>query len=326
MDLQPQLVESKLHLQTPTVFSPPMSKVAGFSVYLKLENLQVPGSFKIRGVGNRCQKAKADGCTRIICASGGNGGLAAAYAAQQLGLTATIVLPESTPQFVADKLRDNFGAEVLYHGSMWDESNKFALEMAKAPGCVYIHPFDDPDVWEGHESLIMEAACQLKSIPDLVVTCCGGGGLMNGILQGMWKEGWNDVPLLVMETIGADSLNCAVKAGKLVTLPGITSVAKCLGACTVSTKTFEYYSKHKVISSVVEDKEAVNACLKFADDHRMLVEPACGATLAAVYSKIIQKLQEDGEIGPVKLALVVVCGGSSVTLSELQKWKEQFDL
>lgn len=317
---------SKLHLQTPTVLSPSISKLTGFSVYLKLENIQIPGSFKIRGIGNLCQKAKESGCKRIVCASGGNAGLAAAYAAKQLGLPATIVLPTSTPQFVADKLRENFSAEVLYHGSMWDESNKHALELSKDPDCVYIHPFDHPDIWEGHSTIIAESSVQLGFKPDLVVTCCGGGGLMNGLLQGMWKEGWNDVPLLVMETDGADSLNAAVKATKLVTLPGITSVAKCLGACTVSATSLEYCSKHKVISSVVDDKEAVSACLRFADDHRMLVEPACGATLAAVYSGVIEKLQKDGELGPINSVLVIVCGGSGVSLNELQKWKEQFSL
>ena len=149
---------------------------------------------------------------------------------------------------------------------------------------------------------------------------------MIGILQGMWKVGWNDVPLLVMETFGAESFNAAVKAGKLVTLPAITSVAKCLGLCTVSQTCLDYYSKHKVISYVVEDKEAVSACLRFADDHRILVEPACGASLSSVYSNVIPELQKNGELGPVQSVLVIVCGGSAVTLSELQKWKEQFNL
>lgn len=326
MDIQDSSINKKLHLQTPTVFSPPLSKLSGFSVYLKLENLQVPGSFKIRGVGNLCQKAKQNGCKRIVCASGGNAGLAAAYSAQQLGIPATIVLPKSTPQFVADKLISNFSVEVLYHGDMWDESNEYALKLASEPGCVYIHPFDHPDVWDGHSTLIKEAALQLDSQPDLVVTCCGGGGLMNGVLQGMWKEGWTDVPLLVMETRGAESLNAAIKAGKLVTLPGITSVAKSLGSCTVAKTSLEYCSKHKVVSSVVDDKDAISACLRFADDHRMLVEPACGATLSAVYSEVIQKLQKAGELGPVKNVLLIVCGGNAVSLSQLQTWKEQFNI
>lgn len=317
---------SRLHLKTPTVYSPPLSKLSGFSVYLKLDNLQIPGSFKIRGIGNRCSKAKESGCRRIVCASGGNAGLAAAYAAQQLGLPATIVLPTSTPQFVADKLHDNFSAEVIYHGKMWDESNRHALEMTKDPECVYVHPFDHPDVWEGHSTVITESAEQLGFKPDLVVTCCGGGGLMNGILLGMEKEGWTDVPLLVMETFGAESLNLSIKAGKLVTLPGIESVAKSLGACTVSATSLELSSKFNVISSVLEDKDVISACLKFSDDHRMLVEPACGATLAAIYSEVIQNLQKEGKLGPIKTVLLEVCGGSGVTVDALLKWKEQLSL
>lgn len=316
----------RLHLQTPTVLSPPLSKLSGFSVYLKLDNLQIPGSFKIRGIGNRCLKAKESGCKRIVCASGGNAGLAAAYAAQQLGLPATIVLPTSTPQFVADKLRGDFSAEVIYHGKMWDESNAHALEMTKDPESVYIHPFEHPDCWEGHSTVITECAEQLGFKPDLIVTCCGGGGLMNGLLLGMEKQGWSDVPLLVMETFGADSLNLSLKADKLVTLPGIESVAKSLGACTVSPKCLELCSKFNVISYVLEDRDVINACLKFSDDHRMLVEPACGATLAAIYCEVIPKLQKEGKLGPIKTVLLEVCGGSGVTIDALLKWKEQFNL
>ncbi|XP_053375571.1 serine dehydratase-like [Mercenaria mercenaria] len=319
--------DRQLHMVTPTIQSMPISKITGYNVYLKLENLQIPGSFKIRGIGNLIKKASQHGCKKIVCASGGNAGLAAAYAAKTLGVPATIVLPQSTPGFVADKLRDEYGAEVKIHGKVWDESNKHATELAKDSDCLYVHPFDHPDIWEGHSTMIDEAAQQLPCKPDVVIVSVGGGGLLNGVLLGMQKVGWSDVPCVAMETVGADCLNASLQAGKLVTLPDITSVAKCLGALTPASKTLELTQLHEKFQSVlVEDKDAVSACLKFADDHRFLVEPACGASLAAVYGSVIKDLQSSGKLGTIKSALVIVCGGSSVTLKQLETWREMFKL
>lgn len=315
-----------LHIETPTIKSTPISKLAGFDVYLKLENLQIPGSFKIRGIGNLISKAVERGCKEIVCASGGNAGLAAAYAARQLNVPAIIVLPQTTPGFVADKLRDE-GATVKIHGKVWDESNVHALEIAKDPEIQYIHPFDHPDVWAGHSSMMKEAAEQMPCQPDAVVVSVGGGGLLNGVLEGMWAVGWQEVPCIALETQGANCLNAALKQGCQVTLPDITSVAKCLGALTICQTTLDYIKKHKnFYSVVVEDRQAVDACLKFADDHRILVEPACGASLAAVYGDAIHDLKNEGKFGPIKSALVIVCGGSSVTLAQLEKWKSMFNL
>ncbi|KAL4224174.1 hypothetical protein ACF0H5_017627 [Mactra antiquata] len=316
-----------LHMVTPTIRSIPMSKMAGYNVYLKLDNLQIPGSFKIRGIGNLVKKASEVGCKKIICASGGNAGLAAAYAAKSLGIPATIVLPQSTPTFVADKLRDEFGAEVEIVGNIWDESNKYALELAKGSDCLYVHPFDHPDTWEGHMTVIEEASKQLPCQPDVVVVSVGGGGLLNGVLMGMKKVGWEDVACIAMETVGANCLNASLTAGKLVTIPDITSVAKSLGALTVSTKSLELCKQFKNFHSIViEDKDAVSSCLKFADDHRFLVEPACGASLAAVYSSVIQTLQSSGKLDTVNNVLVIVCGGSSASLKQMEVWKQLVDL
>ncbi|XP_052226890.1 serine dehydratase-like isoform X1 [Dreissena polymorpha] len=319
--------DGPLHMVTPTIRSFPISAHAGYDVFLKLDNLQIPGSFKIRGIGNLMKKASQQGCKKVVCASGGNAGLAAAYGAKMMGLPATIVLPQSTPAFVADKLRNEFGAEVEIVGKVWDESNAYAINLAKQPDILYVHPFDHPDIWEGHSTLIEEAAKQLPCKPDVVIVSVGGGGLLNGLFMGMQKVGWGSVPCVAMETRGADSFNAAVKNGKLVTLPDITSVAKCLGALTVSAKSLELAQQYQNIHSVViNDAKAVDACLKFADDHRYLVEPACGASLAAVYGDVIKGLQKEGKLGEVKTALVVVCGGSSVTLKQLETWRDMFHL
>lgn len=314
-----------IYIETPAILSTPLSNSTGFKVYLKLENLQVPGSFKIRGIGNLCQKAVLKGCKRVVCASGGNGGLAAAYAARLLNLPATIVLPTTTPDFMAQKIRDQ-EATVEVQGSVWDESNQYAMTLAKDPECLYVNPCDHPDIWEGHESLIVETKQQLPCPPDVVVASVGGGGLLCGVIQGMQRVGWGHIPVVAMETEGADCLNVSLRENKVATIPAITSVAKCLGALTPCTKVFELCQKNKVISKLCTDKQAINACLKFADDHRQLVEPACGASLAVVYSGILKDLQTQGQLGEIKSALIVVCGGSAVTLDALSKWKKEFDL
>uniref|UniRef100_K1PSK8 L-serine ammonia-lyase n=1 Tax=Magallana gigas TaxID=29159 RepID=K1PSK8_MAGGI len=239
------------------------------------------------------RNAVLKGCKRVVCASGGNGGLAAAYAARLLNLPATIVLPTTTPDFMAQKIRDQ-EATVEVQGSVWDESNQ-----------------------EGHESLIVETKQQLPCPPDVVVASVGGGGLLCGVIQGMQRVGWGHIPVVAMETEGADCLNVSLRENKVATIPAITSVAKCLGALTPCTKVFELCQKNKVISKLCTDKQAINACLKFADDHRQLVEPACGASLAAVYSGILKDLQTQGQLGEIKSALIVVCGGSAVTLDAL---------
>ncbi|XP_052799989.1 serine dehydratase-like [Mya arenaria] len=316
-----------LHMVTPCIRSFPISAHTGYDVYLKLENLQIPGSFKIRGIGNLLRNAAVHGCKKIVCPSGGNAGLAAAYAAKMIGLPAVIVLPQSTPAFVADKLRTEFGAEVEIKGKIWDESNTYAKELAKQPDVLYVHPYDHPDIWEGHKSMIIEASQQMPCQPDVVIASVGGGGLLNGILRGMQEVGWSDVPCLAMETVGADCLNAAIKAGKPVTLPDITSVAKSLGALTVADDTFNMVKQWKNFHSVViQDAQAVDACFKLADDHRFLVEPACGASLHAVYGDVISNLQKEGKLGPVKSALVIVCGGSSATIKQMETWKNIVNL
>lgn len=314
-----------LHYVTPCFLSEALSRSTGFQTYMKLENLQPCGSFKIRGIGYFCQKAKENGAKKFVCSSGGNAGMAAAYAARKLNMPILILLPKTSPSFVADILKRE-GAEVEIFGESFDEANFRSLEIAKEKGFTHIHAFDHPDVWEGHSSLITEAAEQLNKKPDVIVTCVGGGGLLIGITEGMKKVGWEDVPVVAMETKGADCYNKAIEKGQLVTLPAITSIAKCLGALTAAKTALELYKDFKILSVVVDDKEAANACLQFLADERMMVEASCGATLAAIYNNVIRKLQEGGKLGGIRSALVIVCGGKLVTLDLLQTWKEQFSL
>ncbi|KAM4827001.1 serine dehydratase-like [Thomomys bottae] len=306
------------HIATPLLESWALSQVAGTTVFLKCENVQPTGSFKIRGIGHLCQEMAKKGCQHLVCSSGGNAGIAAAYAAEKLGIPATVVLPAtSTPQ-VVQRLR-GLGAEVQLVGRVWDEANARAQELAKKDGWVYVSPFDHPLIWEGHASLVLELKAALKTPPGAVVLAVGGGGLLVGVAAGLQAVGWQHVPIIAMETRGTHSLHAALEAGRLVTLPDISSVAKSLGAKTVVARALECAQELKVLSEVVEDTEAVSAVQRFLDDERMLVEPACGAALAAVYSGLLAKLQAQGRLSPLLTSVVViVCGGNCIDSRQLQ--------
>uniref|UniRef100_A0A8C8JJ47 L-serine ammonia-lyase n=1 Tax=Oncorhynchus tshawytscha TaxID=74940 RepID=A0A8C8JJ47_ONCTS len=203
-------LSGSLHVATPLRESLALTKVAGTSVYLKLDSSQPTGSFKIRGIGHLCKTVR------------GNAGMAAAYSARKLGVPATIVVPSVTPKPTVERLRDE-GANVVIHGKTLNESIEYGQQLvANNPGWIFISPFDDPLIWEGHMSLVKELESELQEKPGAMVLSVGGGGLMNGVVEGLRRAGWNDVPVIAMETVGAHSLNAAMKAGKLITLPEIT--------------------------------------------------------------------------------------------------------
>ncbi|XP_074895748.1 serine dehydratase-like isoform X2 [Buteo buteo] len=323
---QPDGGEKPFHIISPILESLPLSRAAGTKVYMKLENVQPTGSFKIRGIGHLCQEAAKKGCRRFVCSSGGNAGLAAAYAAKKLGFPVTVVVPSTTGPTTVRKLEE-LGAEVEVSGQVWDEANRRALELAQTEGWVSIHPFDHPSVWQGHASLVRELKDSLETKPDAILLAVGGGGLLAGVVAGLHQVGWRDVPIVAAETRGAHSFHAALAAGRLVSLPDITSVAKCLGAKKVAARALECARECQVISQVVEDAEAVRAAERFLDDERMLVEPACGAALALLYAGRLQRLQREGRLRtPLDSVVVVVCGGSSVQAAQLQALKNQLGL
>ncbi|KAM5237749.1 serine dehydratase-like [Ctenodactylus gundi] len=306
------------HIVTPLLESRALSQVTGTAVFLKCENMQPTGSFKIRGIGHFCQEMARQGCRHLVCSSGGNAGIAAAYSAQKLGLPATIVLPESTSQLVIQRLQGE-GAEVQLAGKVWDEANLRAEELAQQDGWVNVSPFDHPLIWEGHASLVRELKAALRGPPGAVVLAVGGGGLLAGVAAGLVEVGWQHVPIVAMETLGAHSFHAAMEAGRLVTLPDITSVAKSLGAKTVAARALECAQECVVLSEVVQDAVAVDAVQRFLDDERMLVEPACGAALAAVYSGLLGRLQAQGRLrSPLGPVVVVVCGGNNIDSQQLR--------
>jgi L-serine/L-threonine ammonia-lyase len=221
------MTKPALHLQTPLLESRALSQLAQRSVWLKMEALQPPGSFKIRGIGHACQVHAQRGAKRFVSSSGGNAGMAVAYAGRVMDIPVTVVVPQTTTARAQELLRLE-DADVIVHGASWQEANEVALSLV-GPDDAFLHPFDDPLLWAGHASMVDEVA-QAGLVPDAVVLSVGGGGLLSGVAEGMARNGWGHVPIIAVETEGAASLHAAMQAGHTVALDAITSVASSLGA------------------------------------------------------------------------------------------------
>lgn len=299
-----------LHIETPLVPSRHLSQLSGRSIWLKMDALQPPGSFKIRGIGHACEEHVRRGARRFVSSSGGNAGLAVAYAGRQLGVPVTVVVPQTTSERAKELLRQE-DAEVIVHGASWQEANEFALSLV-AETDAFLHPFDDPLLWEGHATMIDEVA-RSGLEPDAVVLSVGGGGLLSGVAQGLQRNGWNKLPIIAVETEGAASFHAAAKAGHAVQLDAITSIATSLGAKRVCDQAVQWTRERTIHSVLVSDRSALSACERFLADHRVLVEPACGASLALAY-------ESADVLEPFKTVLVVVCGGATATVDQIRQW------
>ena len=191
-----------VHIKTPLIESLGLA-TSGQQIHLKLENTQPSGSFKARGIGYACERYVKEGADTLLASSGGNAGLAVAYAGRKLGVAVTVFVPETTSETAKDLIRRE-GANVEVAGASWAESHRAALEKMDK-GMAYLHPFDDPLIWEGHASLVEEIAAE-RQPPDAIVLSVGGGGLLCGVVQGLRAVGWDGVPVVAVETRGCDSL------------------------------------------------------------------------------------------------------------------------
>lgn len=301
-----------LHLETPLIQSLPLGLATGRDVWLKMDALQPPGSFKIRGVGAACEHHARAGKRRFVSSSGGNAGMAVAYAGRQLSIPVSVYVPETTTERAKALIRQE-GADVIVHGAAWDEANARALASLDDES-AFIHPFDDPLLWTGHATVIDEAVKAGLAF-DAVVLSVGGGGLFAGVAEGLARNGLGDVPILAAETEGTASLAASIEAQQLVALQAVSGIATSLGARQVSQRAFELSQTRPVESVVVSDADAAGACIRFLDDHRVLVEPACGAALAVAYAHA-------DRLARFERILMIVCGGATTTVERLQAWQE----
>jgi L-serine/L-threonine ammonia-lyase len=315
----------ELYTRTPMIHSNPLSSLVGKPVYLKLDALQASGSFKDRGMAHLCSSLKQEGVTEVISSSGGNAGLAVATVGAKLGMSVSVIVPETTKPLVIAKL-ESLGAHVTVHGENWNAADSLARERVAAnPKAKYVSPYDNPLLWTGHSSLIDEVVTDTEQTGDgvgAIVVSVGGGGLLCGVLEGCARQRIK-IKVIAAETKGASCFGQAWEAGEVVLLPGIDSIATSLGATSCTPVALERARDHLggFASAICSDAEAVDACIKFAQDHRLLVEPACGAALAVAYSERLRHLHLDGVEGAV---VFEICGGSGVNVDLLHAWKSEY--
>jgi len=263
--------------RTPLVISAALSERLKTNVYAKLELFQKSGSFKVRGVFNKVLSLAAEaGEKRIVTVSGGNHALAVAYVARALDLPAKVLMPESTIPAVAGAVRD-YGAEIQFAASAAEAFSTVA-ELEKEDW-TYIHPFDDPLVIAGQGTLGLELLEDTPQITDLIVAI-GGGGLMTGVATAI-KSLKPNVRVWGVETEGADCMSQSLAAGQVVSLEGIGSVARALGAPAPSEATLHAAGELLESVTVVSDAQALYATRFLLERLKVLVEPAAACTLAA---------------------------------------------
>lgn len=294
-----------------------------FRCFLKLEYQQRSGSFKDRGIFNLVQSSSStERVSKLISSSGGNAGNSVATAGKMLNIPVQVFVPETTMELMVSKLKAK-DAEVVVSGENWNVADTAARAAVEStPGALYCPPFDNPLIWKGNSSIVDEMAMQMnkftlqethnQAFPDAIILSVGGGGLLRGVQLGLEKLGMDKTKIIAVETTGAASF-----ASAPTRLTSIDSVATSLGSLYVVEDALN--SPIETISMVVTDVEAVDACFKYAEDYRVLVEPACGAALAALSDKNRKILLDMG----IKSCMVVVCGGSAVSVDLLTSYRDK---
>lgn len=286
---------------TPLLPPPALHTDLPAQLRLKLENLQVSGSFKARGVFNNLLRLDQQQRERgVITASGGNHGAALAYAAWRLGIPATVYLPASAS---ADRVARiaAWGARLIQHGTNWDDAHIKAHEHAAAEGLVYVHPFDAQGTLEGQGTLGLELLDDLPGL-DCVLIAIGGGGLIGGMAAAI-KQCRPGVRIVGVEPVGAPSMRVSVEAGRVVALPAVHTIADTLAPRSVCERTLTLTQRYVDEIVLVEDAQMVAAMRWLWTECNQLVEPAGAAVIAALLSGVVKV---DSYAQPVAL----ICGGN----------------
>lgn len=272
-----------VHL-TPLDYSATFSRVTGAKVYLKLENLQKTGSFKVRGAYYKIWSLSGDEKRRgVVAASAGNHAQGVAYAASRQGVSAKIVMPITAPLAKVEATR-NYGAEVVLHGRVYDEAYQKALEIAESEGRVLVHPFDDPKIIAGQGTIALEILGQLGKQPDVVVVPVGGGGLISGVAVAIRKRLGSSVRIVGVEPSYADKMRRSLEAGRPVSVearPGLMD-----GLVTKKPGELTYKLVSELVDELVTvtDSEVARAIFMLLERSKILAEGAGAASLAAILS------------------------------------------
>lgn len=270
----------KVTLETKLVYSEYLSSVSGNKVYLKPENMQFTGAYKVRGAYYKISTLSEEERSRgLITASAGNHAQGVAYAAQRFGVKATIVMPTTTPLIKVNRTK-SYGAEVVLHGDVYDEACARAYELAEEHGYTFIHPFDDLAVATGQGTIAMEIFKELPLVEYILVPI-GGGGLATGVST-LAKLLNPKIKVIGVEPAGANCMQESMKAGKVVTLPGVNTIADGTAVKTPGSNIFPYISKNLDDIITIEDDELIVAFLDMVENHKMIVENSGLLTVAAV--------------------------------------------
>ena len=273
-------VVKRVAKETKLLYSKSLSQQVGNKVYFKPENMQHTGAYKLRGayykISTLTDEERAKG---LITASAGNHAQGVAYAAKAFGCKATIVMPSTTPLMKVERTK-RYGAEVVLYGDVYDEACEYAYKLAEEHGYTFIHPFDDLAVATGQGTIAMEIIQELPLV-DYILVPVGGGGLATGVST-LAKMLNPNIKVIGVEPAGANCLQESFKAGKVMTLPYVSTVADGTAVKTPGTKIFPYLQENLDGIITIEDDELVVAFLDMVENHKMVVENSGLLTVAAL--------------------------------------------
>jgi threonine dehydratase len=297
--------------ETKLVYSEYLSDNTGNKVYLKPENMQYTGAYKVRGayykISTLTDEERAKG---LITASAGNHAQGVAYAAKRYGVKATIVMPTTTPLIKVNRTK-GYGAEVILYGEVYDEACAYALELAEEHGYTFIHPFDDLAVATGQGTIAMEIFKELPLVEYILVPI-GGGGLATGVST-LAKLLNPKIKVIGVEPAGAACMKASIEKGEVVTLPNVNTIADGTAVKTPGSQIFEYVSKNLDDIITVEDDELIVAFLDMVENHKMIVENSGLLTVAAlkhlnVKDKRVVSILSGGNMDVITMSSVVSQG------------------
>ena len=298
-------------LPTNLVYSEYFSSQTGNRVYLKPENMQYTGAYKVRGayykISTMSEEARQKG---LITASAGNHAQGVAFAAKKYGVKATVVMPTTTPLIKVNRTK-GYGAEVILYGNVYDEACEYAMKLAEEKGLTFVHPFDDLDVATGQGSIAMEIIKELPTV-DYILVPIGGGGLATGVST-LAKLLNPNIKVIGVEPAGANCLQESIKAGKVVTLPSVSTIADGTAVKTPGSRLFPYLQKNLDDIITVPDEDLIVAFLDMVENHKMIVENSGLLTVAAlkqldVKDKKIVSILSGGNMDVITMSSVVQQG------------------
>lgn len=297
--------------ETKLVFSQYLSNQTGNKVYLKPENMQFTGAYKVRGAYYKLSTlSEEDKKKGLITASAGNHAQGVAYAASKNSVKATIVMPTTTPLIKVNRTK-SYGADVVLYGDVYDEACAHAYELAEKEGYTFVHPFDDLAVATGQGTIAMEIIKELPTV-DYILVPVGGGGLATGVST-LAKILNPNIKVIGVEPEGANCLQESIKAGEVLTLPTVSTIADGTAVKTPGTKIFDYLKKNLDDIITVPDEDLVVCFLDMVENHKMVVENSGLLTVAAlkylnVTGKKIVSILSGGNMDVITMSSVVQKG------------------